>query len=376
MKKIFVKKFVEIALITLLFLGCVSTPSQTTTPPATTSPSTTASPAEFEITDLRVIPENPQVGDTLTILVDVQNKGDSSGSYTILVTIGSKSKTQNIELEGKSSKTVQFQETADTEGNIEIKAGNLTKTIAVAPLTTPSPTTTAPATEPPQDSKKIYEPDLPVGSVLTYYFTVRGAEWGSTVRKSKGDEEDRSTWFVWGNLLCVPPDNIDNVVHRGDYTYYYKGNTLEKIYMEGAWWCCKYYYIKYTYSPPLPSVYSLVKGVSKNDQGQFLTEFFCNSVIKYSGRGTYKREIYVESFENVTAGRKEYECAKVKFTMTYEVRYNTGEPWRLYKWVEDGYIWYSEIGMIKAEYTVKTYFSDELKKTDEVSIILNSATMP
>jgi len=181
---------------------------------------------------------------------------------------------------------------------------------------------------------------------------------------------------VWGNLLCVPPDNIDNVVHRGDYTYYYKGNTLEKIYMEGAWWCCKYYYIKYTYSPPLPSVYSLVKGVSKNDQGQFLTEFFCNSVIKYSGRGTSKREIYVESFENVTAGRKEYECAKVKFTMTYEVRYNTGEPWRLYKWVEDGYIWYSEIGMIKAEYTVKTYFSDELKKTDEVSIILNSATMP
>jgi len=326
MKKIFIKKFVEIALITLLFLGCVSTPSQTT-PPATTQPLTTTpattSPAEFEITDLRVIPENPKVGDTLTILVDVQNKGDSSGSYTILVMIGSKSKTQNIELEGKSSKTVEFQETADTEGDIEIKAGNLTKTISIAPLTTPSPTTpppttsspttTAPATEPPQDSKKIYEPDLPVGSVLTYYFTVRGAEW---------------------------------VVHRGDYTYYYKGNTLEKIYMEGAWWCCKYYYIKYTYSPPLPSVYSLVKGVSKNDQGQFLTEFFCNSVIKYSGRGTSKREIYVESFENVTAGRKEYECAKVKFTMTYEVRYNTGEPWRLYKWVEDGYIWYSEIGMI------------------------------
>ena len=207
MKKIFVKKFVEIALITLLFLGCVSTPSQTTTPPATTSPSTTASPAEFEITDLRVIPENPQVGDTLTILVDVQNKGDSSGSYTILVTIGSKSKTQNIELEGKSSKTVQFQETADTEGNIEIKAGNLTKTIAVAPLITPSPTTTAPATEPPQDSKKIYEPDLPVGSVLTYYFTVRGAEWGSTVRKSKGVKRiDRpgscgETYFVY--LLII-----------------------------------------------------------------------------------------------------------------------------------------------------------------------------
>ena len=66
----------------------------------------------------------------------------------------------------------------------------------------------------------------------------------------------------------------------------------------------------------------------------------------------------------------------MKFTITYEVEYNTGEPWKLYKWVEDGYAWYSDIGMIKAEYTVKTYFSGELKKTDKVSIILNSITIP
>ncbi|MCK4433680.1 MAG: hypothetical protein KAV48_07075, partial [Methanomicrobia archaeon] len=103
MKKIFIKKFIEIALITLLFLGCVTEAPQTTTPSPT---ATTQPPTQFEITDLRVVPENPTVGDTLTILVDVQNKEDTSGSYTVLVTIGSKSKTQNVELEGKSSKTV------------------------------------------------------------------------------------------------------------------------------------------------------------------------------------------------------------------------------------------------------------------------------
>ncbi|MEA1993847.1 MAG: hypothetical protein U9N35_05570 [Euryarchaeota archaeon] len=62
--------------------------------------------------------------------------------------------------------------------------------------------------------------------------------------------------------------------------------------------------------------------------------------------------------------------------MTYEVNYNTGETWKIYKWVEDGYAWYGDIGMVKADYTVKTYFSDELEHKDRVSIILNSATLP
>ena len=108
MKKNTVKKFVEVALITLLFLGCITETPKTTSPtaPPTTPPGTTTSPAQFEITNLRVVPETPKVGDVLTILVDVQNKGDSSGSYTVLVTIGEISKMENVELEGKSSKTV------------------------------------------------------------------------------------------------------------------------------------------------------------------------------------------------------------------------------------------------------------------------------
>jgi hypothetical protein len=42
MKKIFIKKFVEIALITLLFLGCVTEAPPATTPTPTTAPATTS----------------------------------------------------------------------------------------------------------------------------------------------------------------------------------------------------------------------------------------------------------------------------------------------------------------------------------------------
>ena len=211
------------------------------------------------------------------------------------------------------------------------------------------------------------------------------------VYKNKTTEELRSSWFVWGNILCaIPPTgDIDEVGHQDNYTFYYKNNGLREIYAEGENWCCIAYSIKYVYSPPLPSVYSLVKGTTKKDHGSFFTEFTCKqrapgvyTHVAYTtsdifGRGTYDREIYVEEFENIEAGGKTYECARVKFTITYEVRYiNISESWRVYKWVEDGYAWYSDIGMIKAEYTVKTYFSGELKKTDKVSIILNSITIP
>ena len=93
----------------------------------------TTSPVQFEITDLRVSSENPQIGDQITIFVDVRNKGDSSGTYTVIVKIEGKTKTKDIEIDGKSSKTVEFYHSVAREGPIEIKAGDLIKTINVAP---------------------------------------------------------------------------------------------------------------------------------------------------------------------------------------------------------------------------------------------------
>ena len=152
------EKSLVLSLIFLIFLsGCV-----TEAPPATTAPPTTSTPtlpsAQFEVTDLRVIPESPKVGDTLTVLVDVQNRGDSSGSYTLIVSIGMKLKSQDIELEGKSCRTVEFQEIVDKEGEIEIRVGDLAKTINVSsletqtPPATPAPTTPAPTIPPVQNS--------------------------------------------------------------------------------------------------------------------------------------------------------------------------------------------------------------------------------
>ncbi|HEC87842.1 MAG TPA: hypothetical protein ENI52_00830 [Thermoplasmata archaeon] len=107
-----------------------------TTPPATTPSATTSVSAQFEIIDLRVIPENPRIGDTLNILVDVRNTGNSLDSYTVLVTIGEESMTKNIELEGKSSKTVSFHKVITKEKNIKIRAGDLTKTLTILPRET------------------------------------------------------------------------------------------------------------------------------------------------------------------------------------------------------------------------------------------------
>jgi len=151
------EKSLVLSLAFLIFLsGCITEAPQTTTPPATTALPTTSTPtqpsAQFEVTDLRVAPESPKVGDTLTILVDVQNRGDSSGSYTLIVSIGMKLKNQDIELEGKSCRTVEFQEIVDKEGEIEIRTGDLAKTINVSSLetqTTTPPATTAPTTPAP-----------------------------------------------------------------------------------------------------------------------------------------------------------------------------------------------------------------------------------
>ena len=410
MKKIFIKKFVEVTLITLLFLGCVSTPSQTTTPPATTSPPTTTSPAEFEITDLRVIPENPKLGDTLTILVDVRNKGDTSGSYTVLVMIGSKSKTQNVELEGNSSKTVEFQDTADAEGDIEIKAGNLTKTISVAPLetpvptTTPAPTTPAPTTTPPPTEpkgEKIERPDYEMGTRLNYLFTVRGDEWGSTISYNSPYEGKRTPWFRWG-VTDHWENNPKDTYWRGDYVYVYDHNWN----LKGVWttkiggyktayeayiiiyskWgtlsdpACPF--CKSSYNKVLPNIYSLVKGAEKVHTGRFCLFIPGKSPTSSSfpeGRGTYERRIYVEEFEDIEAGGETYRCARVKYYMRHTVTFlspHDNEDWGKTEWIEEGYHWYADIGMVKTDVTIETYWWDELEKTDKISIILTGVTLP
>ncbi len=143
MEKTILPKIIGIGLVIMLFVGCISVPSESTTPP-TTQPSPTAAPPAFEVVDLRVAPESVTVGDAIIIPVDVQNKGDVSGKYTVSVTLGNKKMNQSIEIEGKGYRTVEFRETVGVEGNVEISAGNITRTIHVTaepadPLTFQNP---------------------------------------------------------------------------------------------------------------------------------------------------------------------------------------------------------------------------------------------
>jgi len=195
MDKNLIEKSLVLSFILLIFLsGCITEAPQTTTPVPPTTPISTTSPMQIEVTDLRVAPENPKVGDTLTILVDVQNKGDSSGSYTILVTIGSKSKTQNIELEGKSSKTVEFQEKVDKEGEMEIRAGDLTKKINILSLETQTP----PATTPPSTTPAPTPPEN------SFFYTLIGKFIQRTVYEYEIHLETGDEKSVYVNTVLIP----------------------------------------------------------------------------------------------------------------------------------------------------------------------------
>jgi hypothetical protein len=400
MKKNIMKKFFEITLISLLFLGCLGSESETTTPPATV-PSTDA-PASFEVTGLRVVPANPAVGDTVTILVDVRNTGDATGTHTLLVIIGNRSQTQSIELEGKSSKTVEFEAIMDTEGTIEISTGNITKTIVVggeeipAPTTsaptpapsTPAPTTSAPTPKPtaaPEEENRLDRPAYALGTRLNYLFTVGGNEWGCSVVYNTRYEENRTPWFQWGVTDFWNPTPTETYL-RGDYTYKYtRGWDLEELYSNaiGGKTALRFYGIEYL--SPLPSPFPLVKGAEIRDTGGFTFtvpkySFACFFVSGPEGRGTYERIIYTEDFEEMEAGGETYRCAKVRFFMRHTVEFSApsyNEDWGKTEWIEEGYHWYAEeVGLVKADVTIKTYWWDELEKTDTILIDLTAAILP
>ncbi|MEA1994359.1 MAG: transglutaminase domain-containing protein [Euryarchaeota archaeon] len=151
--------------------GCIEGEIEQT--PSPSSPSSTS--LQCEIVDLRVIPKEPTAGDILTILVDVQNTGDA-GKYETIVTIGMKILKKEIEIDAKSYKTVEFQEVLDTEGEVEIAAGYLTKTIFVAsaePTTTPTPTTDPPTETPTEEEPSFfYTLDGTFSQTTTYEYTI------------------------------------------------------------------------------------------------------------------------------------------------------------------------------------------------------------
>ncbi len=166
------KKSVALFFITFIVLsGCISTQTETETP--TKSPKGTEDDStHYEIVDLRVSPENPTVGDTLTILVDVQNREDSAVSCEIVVGIGIKIRNKKVELEAKSYKTVMFEEVLDTAGEMEVSTGHFSKKITVTSSETPVPTTPSPTTTPSPETSFFYTLDGRFVQITDYTYTI------------------------------------------------------------------------------------------------------------------------------------------------------------------------------------------------------------
>jgi hypothetical protein len=238
-----------------------------------------------------------------------------------------------------------------------------------------------------------------VGTRLNYLFTVGGNEWGCSVVYNSQYEEGRTPWFQWGVTDWWEPDPKDSY-WRGDYVYMYDASwNLEMIFsgriggykdFKNAYvlvydndplpdefpWCTG------TYRDALPNVYPLVQGATKIDSGRICSMIpgGGGGIAGYpEGRGTYERRVYVEDFEEIEAGGETYRCAKVRYFMRHTLEFLSpyyNEDWGKIEWVEEGYHWYTEFGLVKADVTIKTYWWDELEETDTILIELTGAILP
>jgi hypothetical protein len=88
--------------------------------------------AEFTISDLTINPLEVDVGEPISISVNVTNIGDLEGNYSTTLTINDTEKeTKMILLAGGASAIVEFTNTENTEGDYIVKVVNLTGTFKI-----------------------------------------------------------------------------------------------------------------------------------------------------------------------------------------------------------------------------------------------------
>jgi Domain of unknown function (DUF2341)/CARDB len=121
-----------------------ATPTPTPVPTPTPTPEPTPVPAQFELSNLVVNPSTVEVGETVTVSVDVSNTGEAEGSYAAMLKInGSLEETKEITLAGGASATATFTVSKDTAGTYEVELGGQSGEFSVSsPTPTPEPTAT------------------------------------------------------------------------------------------------------------------------------------------------------------------------------------------------------------------------------------------
>jgi hypothetical protein len=132
-------------LITLsLILGACgpeaeSPPTEPTSPTEPTPPA----PADFELISLDVEPAEVAIGETVSVMVLVENTGGSEGTYTAILTVdGVTIETKEATIVPGSSGAVNFSLVKDAAGTYEIGVGDLSADLTVNEELEPIPADT------------------------------------------------------------------------------------------------------------------------------------------------------------------------------------------------------------------------------------------
>ena len=117
-----IKRLLQALLIGLIIFSV----SGCTTP---VEPAEFTEPAEFEVSSLTVTPSEVVAGESVTVMVDIENVGGLEGTYTATLTVDKKVvDTKDITLDAGATEQVSFTSSLESAGTHTIELGGLTAT--------------------------------------------------------------------------------------------------------------------------------------------------------------------------------------------------------------------------------------------------------
>jgi uncharacterized repeat protein (TIGR02543 family) len=116
-------------------------------------------PASFQVSSLKISPQEIAVGEQVTVTANAANTGGSAGSYEIVLRVdGTVMGTRQVYLDGGSSREVAFTIGLDSPGKRLIEVNGLSGAVLVGGGAAPPVQTPLPLGEPPPDTTAAIEP--------------------------------------------------------------------------------------------------------------------------------------------------------------------------------------------------------------------------
>lgn len=164
---------------------------------ATSTPSkdTTMAPAQFNVSNLSVTPSEVEVGDEVTVTVEVTNVGGQPGSYQLSLTVDGQAAETNITLGAGETRQFSFTVVMEEAGTRQVAVNGLTTSLSVR-VGEREPTVVAPR----------------LGNPITLDGAISGNEWD--------DAGQLSVTFVYsrGGVSLTYPGTI-YLKHDGTYLW-------------------------------------------------------------------------------------------------------------------------------------------------------------